>query len=81
MEILDAVRLRAKNMEWEVGVEVVSGGGKVREQLKNEVRADYRDRIISPQTAQERLGYDSEIEQERLAAVASQQVQGTQVNG
>ena len=79
-EILDAVRLRAKNMEWEVGVEVVSGGGQVREQLKNEVRNDYQAGIVSPTTAQERLGYDPDIESERLGMVPNQNVQGTQVN-
>jgi hypothetical protein len=80
IEILDAVRLRAKNMEWEVSVEVVSGGGQVREKMKAEVRADYAAQIIDPKTAQERLGYDAEQIQERAAAVAAQQSQGMQVN-
>lgn len=80
-EILDAVRLRAKNMEWEVSVEVISGGGQVREQKKNEVRQDIAAGVpLDPETILDLLGYNASTVLERLAAVASQQSQGTQVN-
>jgi len=71
LEVLDVIRQRAKQLDIDVKVEVVSGSGEVKRQRQDQVRADRQAGLIDLQTALEKLDYDSDEVLDRLHAEAA----------
>lgn len=73
--VLEAVRNEAANMYFNVGVELASGGGQIRQAEQAQTREDYQAGLVDQETALERLDYPNveEIMQRVAARNAMQQ--------
>jgi len=77
-EVLDAIRMRAKQIDLDIVVEVASGGGELRKVKQNQVRMDYEAQLIDGETALNELDYPdikgilTRMEERRQAAMLGQ---------
>lgn len=74
IDVLQAIMTRARQIEWDVKVEITSGSGEMQAQNKQQAMQERQLGIISMQTTRERMGEDNQQEESRMEAEARKQM-------